>query len=61
MMSRSYLSVDHATDIIEYAEAAARYECMDLASGSRAVGLTVDELSAVARAFGVSSKLSPLD
>jgi rhamnulose-1-phosphate aldolase len=57
VMSRSYISVDHATDIIEYAEAAARYECMDLASGSRAEGLTAEELSAIAGAFGVSSKI----
>ena len=31
-------SVDHATDIIEYAEAAARYEYMDHAAGSLADG-----------------------
>ena len=59
VMSRSYVSVDHATDIIEYAEAAARYEYMDLAAGSRADGLTREELEAIAGAFGVSSKVLP--
>jgi rhamnulose-1-phosphate aldolase len=61
VMSRSLISVDHAVDIIEYAEAAARYEYMDLATSSRADGLTLEELSAIAAAFGVSSKLIPLD
>jgi rhamnulose-1-phosphate aldolase len=59
VMSRSHISADHATDIIEYAEAAARYEYMDLAAGTRADGLTLEELIAVAKAFGVSSQLIP--
>jgi rhamnulose-1-phosphate aldolase len=42
VMSRSEISVDHATDIIEYAEAAARYEYMDLAANGRAEDLTVE-------------------
>jgi rhamnulose-1-phosphate aldolase len=59
VMSRSNSSVDHATDIIEYSEAAARYEYMDLAAGTHADGLTAEELIAVAEAFGVSSNLIP--
>lgn len=59
VISRSEISVDHAADIIEYAEAAARYEYMNLAAGCRADGLTAEELRAVAKAFGVSSKLIP--
>ena len=59
MIARSEISVDHATDIIEYSEAAARYEYMDRAAGSRADGLTTEELTAVAAAFGVSSKVIP--
>ena len=59
VMSRSHTSVVHAADMIEYAETAARYEYMDLAASCRADGLTVEELSAVARAFGISSNLIP--
>jgi rhamnulose-1-phosphate aldolase len=42
VMSRSYVSVDHATDIIEYAEAAAHYEYMDLVASGRAEDLPVE-------------------
>ena len=38
---------------IEYAEAAARYEYMDLLADGRAEGLTRDERRIVAEAFGV--------
>jgi rhamnulose-1-phosphate aldolase len=56
-MARSSISVKRAVDRIEYAETAAVYEYMDLLAGGRAVGLTADELRAVAVAFDVDTTL----
>lgn len=57
VMARSHHSVAGAADLIEYAEAAARYEYMDLATGGKADGLTQEELRAVVKAFGVRTDL----
>jgi rhamnulose-1-phosphate aldolase len=57
VMARSDLSVTRAADRIEYAEAAARYEYMDLANGSTADGLTQDELRTIVKAFDVKTTL----
>jgi len=56
VMARSDLSVTRAVDRIEYAETGARYEYMNLVAGGRAEGLSDDEISAVAREFGVTSQ-----
>lgn len=55
VMARSDLSVTRAVDRIEYAETAAKYEYMDLVAGSRAEGLTRDEIKRVAQEFGIES------
>jgi rhamnulose-1-phosphate aldolase len=47
VIARSFASVEDALDRIEYAEAAARYEYMDLLAGSRAKGMSDDEIRAV--------------
>jgi rhamnulose-1-phosphate aldolase len=57
VMARSELSVTKAADRIEYAETAALYEYMDLVNGSKAEGLTIDELREVVRAFNVPTTL----
>jgi rhamnulose-1-phosphate aldolase len=57
VMARSDESVLAACDRIEYAEAAARYEYLNLAIGGRATGLTDAELSRVVRTFGVTTDL----
>ncbi len=57
VMARSDISVKRAVDRIEYAEAAANYEYMDLLLGGRAEGLTIDEMRAVVAAFGVKTTL----
>jgi rhamnulose-1-phosphate aldolase len=57
VMARSDQSVTKAADRIEYAETAALYEYMDLVNGSKAEGLTVDELREVVRAFDVPTTL----
>jgi rhamnulose-1-phosphate aldolase len=57
VMAGSDVSVTRAADRIEYAEAAARYEYMDIANGSKAEGLTQDELRDIVKAFGVRTTL----
>jgi rhamnulose-1-phosphate aldolase len=57
VMARSDLSVTRATDRIDYAETAARFEYMDLACGGRGEGLSPEELRAVVNAFGVETTL----
>lgn len=55
VLARAPGSLQAAVDLIEYAEAAARFEYMDLLAGERAVGLSEAELRAVARAYGVTT------
>jgi rhamnulose-1-phosphate aldolase len=57
VMARSDISVTRAVDRIEYAEAGARYEYMDLVAGGRGQRLTVEETRAVVEAFGVKTTL----
>jgi len=57
VMARSDVSVTRAVDRIEYAEAAARYEYMDIVAGGRAAGLTREEARSVVEAFGVQTAL----
>jgi rhamnulose-1-phosphate aldolase len=57
VMARSDFSVTRAADLIEYVEAAARYEYMDLISGGKGDGLTRAELREVVDAFHVQTKL----
>ena len=57
VMARSDLSVTRAVDRIEYAEAGARYEYMDLVAGGRGEGLTLGETRAIVEAFGIDTTL----
>lgn len=57
VMARSDLSVTRAVDRIEYAEAGARYEYMDLVAGGRGEGLTLDESRRIVDAFAVETDL----
>jgi rhamnulose-1-phosphate aldolase len=57
VMARSDLSVTRAVDRIEYAEAGARYEYMDLVAGGRGEGLTSEESQRIVEAFGVETDL----
>jgi rhamnulose-1-phosphate aldolase len=54
-MARSDDSVAGAVDRVDYAEAAAHYEYLDLIAGGRGEGLTGDELRRVATAFAVDT------
>jgi rhamnulose-1-phosphate aldolase len=42
-----------AADLVDYAEAAAEYEALDLSAGRPADGLSLDELRGIAQRFGV--------
>jgi rhamnulose-1-phosphate aldolase len=57
VMARSDISVTRAVDRIEYAEAGARYEYMDLVAGGGGEGLTVDESAAIVEAFEIETAL----
>jgi rhamnulose-1-phosphate aldolase len=57
IVARSDRSVKRAVDRIEYAETAARYECLNLANGEAGQGLSEDELRALCRAFGIRQRI----
>lgn len=57
VMARSDISVTRAVDRIEYAEAGARYEYMDLVAGVQGDGLTDEESAEMVQAFGIETKL----
>jgi rhamnulose-1-phosphate aldolase len=52
IVTRSDVSAADAADLVEYLEAAAAYELMNLSLGSPASGMTPSERAAVTRAFG---------
>ncbi len=58
VMARSDLSVTRAVDRIEYAEAGARYEYMDLVAGGKGEGLTSEQIHAIVVAFGIDTTLA---
>lgn len=57
VMARSDVSVARAVDRIEYAEAGARYEYLDLVAGGRGERITDEELRSVTAAFGIETDL----
>jgi len=57
VMARSDVSVKRAADRIEYAEAAARYEYLNLVAGEPADGLSADEIREICQAFGVQQTI----
>lgn len=57
VMARSDHSSKHASDRIEYAETAARYEYLNLATGEQGQGLSVDEIRAICSAFNVKQAI----
>lgn len=54
VVARSEISAKRASDRIEYAETAARYEYMNLVNHEMGEGLTPEELRAIAATFGVA-------
>lgn len=57
VISRADDSILHALDLIEYAEAAARYETLNLSTGEKADGLSPEEIRLICRAWSVSQKI----
>ncbi|MEW6180600.1 MAG: class II aldolase/adducin family protein [Chloroflexota bacterium] len=57
VMARSDVSVKRASDRIEYAETAARYEYMNLTVGEQGNGLSLDEIYAICAAFNVQQTI----
>lgn len=57
VVARSENSVLHALDLIEYAEAAARYETLNLSSGERTDGLSPGEVRQICEAWGVTQHI----
>lgn len=57
VMARSDVSVKRAADRIEYAETAARYECLNLAHGERGDGLTPAEVRAICDFLGIQQRI----
>jgi len=58
VMARSTRSVEDAVDLVEYLEAAAHYEYLDLVAGGRASGLTSEDLRAICQAWQVEPRFA---
>ena len=57
VIARSDASVKRASDRIEYAEAAANYEYMNLVNGERGEGLTPEQIRSICQAFNVQQNI----
>lgn len=57
VMARSDVSVKRASDRVEYAETAARYEYLNLTTGEQGQGLSTDEIHAICAAFNVKQNI----
>jgi rhamnulose-1-phosphate aldolase len=57
VVARSETPVKHASDYIEYAETGARYEYLNLVNQERGEGLSVEEIRAICKAFGVDQSI----
>lgn len=53
VMARSDISVKRAADLVEYAEAAAKYEYLNLCAGEPGQGLSAEEVRAICDAFNI--------
>lgn len=57
VIARSEISIKRAADHVEYAEAAAKYEYLNLAAGEIAGGLSAEEIREICAAFGVNQDI----
>lgn len=57
VMARSDVSIKRAADRVEYAETAAKYEYLNLATGGLGIGLSVDEIKSICEKFGVKQSI----
>ena len=57
VMARSDISVKRATDRVEYAETAAKYEYLNLTTGELGEGLSVEEIRSICQTFEVQQNI----
>ncbi|HKJ40315.1 MAG TPA: class II aldolase/adducin family protein [Anaerolineales bacterium] len=57
VVARADESVIHALDLMEYAEAAAHYEYLNLSAGGKADGLSPDEIRQICKAWNISQSI----
>jgi rhamnulose-1-phosphate aldolase len=57
VMVRSDDSIFHGLDLIEYAEAAAHYECLNLLGGDLTAGITSENLRAIANSVKIDQTI----
>jgi rhamnulose-1-phosphate aldolase len=57
VMTRSDISTKRASDRVEYAEAAARYEYLNLTTGEQGLGLSRDEIRAICKEFDIQQNI----
>lgn len=57
VVARSEISIKRAADRVEYAEAAAHYEYLDLANHTMADGLSPDEIRAICKAWDIHQEI----
>ena len=57
VMSRSDDSIFHALDLLEYAEAAAHYEYLNLTAGKQSEGLSPEHIRAISESWNVRQKI----
>ncbi len=57
VMARADNSVSHALDLIEYAETAAHYECLNLLGGDLSSGLTPEAIRAIAKSVKIQQNI----
>jgi rhamnulose-1-phosphate aldolase len=57
VVARSDISIKRATDRVEYAEAAAHYEYLDMANHGQADGLSPDEIRAICAAWDIKQNI----
>ena len=57
VVARSDVSIQRATDRVEYAETAAKYEYLNLTAGEIGEGLSADNLRAICQTFNIQQSL----
>ncbi len=57
VIARADGSIQHAVDLVEYAEAAARYEYLNLTAGEPTQGLSADEIRSICRAANIQQSI----
>jgi rhamnulose-1-phosphate aldolase len=57
VMARSDVSVKRAADRVEYAETAAKYECLNLSDGELGEGLSPEEIRTICKTFNVQQNI----